>query len=306
MTKVAIFSDLHTEHSNMRLDTKGADICAFIGDIHAGPHVEEAVQWILNKTDGKPSIFVAGNHEFEGVTVEDGIERMRRACEGTSLKFLYNDTYDFGDIRFIGSTLWTGFNLFNDPSRERKKWLYDELKFIDPDCDPESLRESIMKACQDLVSDFNHIWIDRQNKITPWDMSELFHEASRFIKDSLIQSRAEGKKSFVLTHFAPSQRSVSKNFENDPKSAYWASDCDHLVKMANVWAHGHTHTSFNYRIGDNKDFGNVVCNARGVSRFYDLADNPNFKNPLILNGEDYSPVSKHDEKILMKKISRGV
>lgn len=305
MTKVAIFSDLHTEHSNMHIHAGKADILAFIGDICAGPSPEHAVDWIISKSQGKPSLFIPGNHEFERMVVDNAIDDMRRACEGTNVHFLYNESYDFQDIRFIGSTLWSGFNLFNNSSRETKKWLFDELKHMDPNCDPEFLRESVMKACQDLVGDFQKIWTDKDNKITPWDMTEYYHEAVRYIMKELIQCREDGKKSFVLTHFAPSPRSIAKMFENDPKSAYWANDCDHLVKMANVWAHGHTHTSFKYRVGDNPNLGNVFCNARGVTRFYDLADNPHFKNPLIVDSKDYKAVAKDDDRILMKKVSSG-
>ena len=301
MTKVAILSDLHTEHSNIHLKTGNADIIAFIGDICAGPDPQQAIYWAIERSQGKPSVFIPGNHEFEGMVIDEAIDMMREACEGTNIKFLYNETYDFQDIRFIGSTLWTGFNLFDKQTVGDKRSLYDELSGTDPYCDPEELRQSVMRKCQTLVGDFRKIRKSKEKYITPSDVVAMYDVSVDFIKKELIQCRTDKVKSFVLTHFAPSKESVVKASRGDPKSAYWASDCDNLVRMANVWAHGHTHTSFDYRIGDNPNFGNVYCNARGVSFLMDLADNPDFKNPLILNSHNYKIVLDRDLRVRMKK-----
>jgi Icc-related predicted phosphoesterase len=305
MAKVAVFSDLHTEHSNIKIDAKDADILVFDGDILAGPQTEaeNAIEWIYSQVrDSRPCIFVAGNHEFEKMVIDDAISIMRKATEGTQIHLLHNETFDFEDIRFIGTPLFSGFNLFNNIDKEKKKWLFDELKVMDPLCEMEYLRESVMRVLEGLIQDFQRIRIEKDSKMTPWDMSELYFEATRFIKDALIQSREDEKKSFVITHYAPSPKSLKSSFQDDFKAPYWVNDCEHLVKMANIWVHGHTHRSFNYRVGDNKNLGNVFCNPRGVTKFIGLADNQDFQNPLIIDTKKYKCQKVNDVKIPMKKV----
>jgi Icc-related predicted phosphoesterase len=65
----------------------------------------------------------------------------------------------------------------------------------------------------------------------------------------------------VMTHHAPSFRSVAPQFRDDLLTAAYASARDDLIERFQpaLWAHGHTHVSFDYRIGRTR----VVCNPRG-------------------------------------------
>lgn len=65
----------------------------------------------------------------------------------------------------------------------------------------------------------------------------------------------------ILTHHAPSWRSVHEIYQNDPTSWGFVSDMDHVVEAsgAKLWVHGHVHTPFDYMIGDTR----VVCNPMG-------------------------------------------
>ena len=67
-----------------------------------------------------------------------------------------------------------------------------------------------------------------------------------------------------ITHFAPSLRSVAPQFAGSPVNACFVSDLDaHILRwQPALWLHGHTHDSFDYRIGSTR----IVCNPRGYAR----------------------------------------
>lgn len=74
---------------------------------------------------------------------------------------------------------------------------------------------------------------------------------------------AEGgpERSVVVTHHAPSIHSIVDRYKSNPVSAAFASNLDELILeyQPRIWIHGHTHESFDYRIGKAR----VVCNPRG-------------------------------------------
>jgi hypothetical protein len=65
----------------------------------------------------------------------------------------------------------------------------------------------------------------------------------------------------VMTHFAPSWRSIPEHFVNDPRNGYYASDMDLMVEdlAPAIWLHGHIHTACDYLIGSTR----VICNPAG-------------------------------------------
>ena len=68
----------------------------------------------------------------------------------------------------------------------------------------------------------------------------------------------------MITHHAPSRRSIHPRFADSPLNACFVSDAEHLMgaKRAQLWVHGHTHDSFDYRLNGTR----VVCNPRGYSK----------------------------------------
>lgn len=65
----------------------------------------------------------------------------------------------------------------------------------------------------------------------------------------------------VVTHHAPSLRSVAPEYRTDPVSSAFASDLEDLVTSsgASLWIHGHTHFVVDYRLGKTR----VISNPRG-------------------------------------------
>ena len=65
----------------------------------------------------------------------------------------------------------------------------------------------------------------------------------------------------MITHHAPSKRSIPLEFQTDILSAAYASSLDAFVESsgARLWIHGHLHQAQDYFIGNTR----VICNPRG-------------------------------------------
>ena len=68
----------------------------------------------------------------------------------------------------------------------------------------------------------------------------------------------------VITHHAPSARSIHPRFHGSMLNASFVSNADHLAggDRVQLWVHGHTHDSFDYHLNGTR----VVCNPRGYSK----------------------------------------
>lgn len=109
--RIQVASDLHLEllpedlGAGLLVDPHpDAELLILAGDIHNGV---EAIRYFRNWP--VPVLYVLGNHEFYGQLWEDVRERLREKASDTSIQILDNDTHVIGDVRFLGTTLWTDF-----------------------------------------------------------------------------------------------------------------------------------------------------------------------------------------------------
>jgi Icc-related predicted phosphoesterase len=77
----------------------------------------------------------------------------------------------------------------------------------------------------------------------------------------------------VITHHAPSPKSIHPRFEDSLLNACFVSDVERLIagSRARLWIHGHTHDSFDYVLNGTR----VVCNPRGYAKD-GISENPRF------------------------------
>ena len=217
-----------------------------------------------------PIIMVAGNHEHyrTGLSVADNIVWMRKDAEdeqaaGHPTYFLENDTLELKikgrTIRFIGATLWTDFALFGDPDLG-------------------------MQFAASQMADFRLIR-GSCGSLTPVETAEWHLESRNFIERQLGSSFAG--KTIVVTHHAPSSRSVPRRYASNPITPAFASRCDDLLDLgADLWVHGHTHDSFDYKAGATR----VVCNPRGYEDGWTRRiENPRFNADFLI------PVGKRNQ-----------
>jgi predicted phosphodiesterase len=251
--KLNILSDLHLGVSGMERPCNDADVVVLAGDI-ARPR--EAASWALGFD--KPVLYVLGNHEFYGGSIDGAAAELKRLCQRTHVHVLDDDEMVIDGVRFLGSTLWTDFMLFGSGD----------------------IRAAAMEEAQRLMRDFSRIRIhdDASELFTPADSAALFERHAEWLDRRLDAPHAG--PTVVITHHAPSRRSIHPRFAGSLLNACFVSDAKRLVgaDRAQLWIHGHTHDSFDYLLRGTR----VVCNPRGYAKA-GVNENPRFDADLTID-----------------------
>jgi Icc-related predicted phosphoesterase len=81
----------------------------------------------------------------------------------------------------------------------------------------------------------------------------------------------------VITHHSPSMKSSHPRYARDPLNNFYVCDMENFMceKKPSVWAHGHTHDSYSYKVCDT----HVVCNPFG---YWNYEENYKFNPELIV------------------------
>lgn len=257
--KIAVMSDLHLEYDARLADAPAlgaqgtdaldfytkppqpeADLLVLAGDVHSGAL---AVDWAVRHFS-IPTLLIAGNHEPFGHELFRTIafSRQRASTTNGRVNFLERATWEVerhnGErTRFIGATLWTDFRLYGTP-------------------------ESSMAIAQERLDDFRVISVERGYKmraLRPADTVRLHNASVAFLRKELSQP-FDGV-TVVVTHHAPSPRSIAPKFQGNPLNPAFASDLEGMIRAykPSLWIHGHMHDSFDYTIGRTR----MICNPRG-------------------------------------------
>lgn len=265
--KLGVLSDLHLEGSNMDLDNPDWDCLIIPGDLSAD--LDLVSYFFAYKAPQIPIIYVMGNHEYEGRSLNGTKKLMKEiVSEFPHIHLLDNESVVIDGVKFIGSTLWSNFEL-------------------------DGMEQKIqhMNWARTNVVDFSAITYEREGlrtKLTPEHMVKLNEEAVKFLEFELKNNPFDGEK-VVVTHFAPHPNSLAQEYRHK-MSAYWVNNLEHLMGFSRYWFHGHTHNSFNYDVEGTQ----VVCNARGFSRLFNINANTSFDKQLSLqiNEQVYDEVLK--------------
>lgn len=237
--KLWIISDLHLEFGQPFVQPPpDADVLVCAGDLLTRGIVP-SIEWLAAKVPSSmPVVFTAGNHEYYGASVQESLREARLLRDRhPRIHFLENEAVDIGDVRFVGATLWTDFR----------------LNGADP--------ELAMAAAQSGMNDYRKIKFSKlpYRKFKPIHAYRKHHESRVFLKSALKEP--SNGKTVVLSHHAPSPRSIPPEFQGDPLSACYASDLGDLIveRQPALWVHGHVHQKVDYRVGKTK----VIANPRG-------------------------------------------
>ena len=253
--KIRILSDLHLDINGYPPPLSDKDSFTIIcGDI-AGS-VQTACQWLDENIHN--GLFVAGNHMFYSepkLTVEDIVEKYQAKYPlDKPVSFLNNSYKIIDDTVFVGATLWTDYRLFGAGAAPLYKY-----------------------AATMGMNDFRlgHI---RQNgriaRLTPEYCEAQFEQSLAYIK-KVVEAYPD-KNIVVITHHAPSVKSVDKEYLNSGLSPSFANNLDQFIldhPNIKLWCHGHIHSFKNYQIGKCR----VVCNPKGYARLNEKTRfQPNF------------------------------
>jgi Icc-related predicted phosphoesterase len=114
-----------------------------------------------------------------------------------------------------------------------------------------------MSFAEQEMSDFSLIQKKAGNGLFNARDSVKIHAASvRWLGRQM--SRHDPARTIIVTHHAPSSRSIPPYHSGDKLTAAFASDLDSLIRASRVplWIHGHTHYSVDYKIGATRIFSN--------------------------------------------------
>lgn len=258
MPKFLVFSDLHLGYNRAApVVTVPDDVDAVIvaGDIKAP--VQRSMAWLDAEvaSQGRPVIFVAGNHEHYSQSYEASTASGRVAqASHRGVHWLENEAVVFGDVRILGCTLWTDYDLHHSVAIS----MVAAMRGLN---DHGEIRSS-------GVGSLRGLW-------TPEQALALHRESRAWLEDEL--AKPFDGKTVVVTHHAPHQLSVARQYRGDPITPAFVSDLSALIAryQPDIWVHGHTHASFDYVVPGTST--RIVCNPMG----YD-DENPGFDIGLVV------------------------
>lgn len=279
---IHVLSDVHLETGpyEIPVDLK-CDIVVAAGDI--GP-VELAVPWLAAL--GKPVVYVLGNHERYGATVEGAVLQAKELAKGTQVTVLENQAAVVGGVRFLGATLWTSYGGWSRPlvhEALRRMNDFHDIALGDWLSAHPARQKEFWALCQraDLVG---RGFIRAQpNQPLP----EKFHPAVAYMlhqRSVRWLSRELAKHcelpTVVVSHHAPSFAALAgkqvgpellvpaewDRYRRHDKLVYvaaYASDLNELLRQRrdalDLWVHGHVHAGQDLLVEGVR----LLCNPRG-------------------------------------------
>ena len=265
MLTLQLLSDLHLETHPQFVPRAAAlaDVLVLAGDIGSYQPgsmlaAQGALDFGLSRFSPRqdlagwpvPVLFVPGNHEYDGMAFEEADARLRQTCEDLEIIYLHQRVEVLQGVRFLGCTLWSDFEALVPLQGP----LSVQLK----------AREKAHRA-----ADFYLRKTGTTFNGEPF-LSAAVKEKSLADQAWLAQALAEpfDGPSVVVTHFAPSLRSVDPRYGLTPGSAGFCNALDHLLPNATLWLHGHLHCAHDYVHHGCR----VVANPLGYARKNEQAD----------------------------------
>lgn len=242
--KLQILSDLHIDSYARQTQPIGtipktdADIILVAGDT---ANSDKGMPWLQQQaTDLQvPLITIAGNHEYFDENVLDFDHKLAQwdnydAITGQGVRVLQCQHVDIGDVRILGCTLWTDYQY--------------------------QANDDTMTIAKRFMRDYQQIYAADQ-LFSPEQSVQLHRQQRQWLKQALIDAKALGKKTVVMSHHSISPLSVSEKYATLPSNAAFVSDLSAWMYESwapVLWVHGHTHEAFDYHINDTR----VVVNPR--------------------------------------------
>lgn len=260
MMRVRILSDLHLDVNrgaapDAIFADRNFDVLAVAGDVRQDP--VEAIRWLESQKAwaDKSIVYVLGNHEFYDEDFDAARKAAARAARMTCgrIHCLDPGVAIIDGVRFIGATLWS------------------DLKAI-------VTAQPFMVAEQGL-NDYRVIRRDG-GRLRAIETAQEHDRQLAFIVEA-TKTPFDGA-TVVVTHHAPSMRSVTPIYKDDPVTICFASVLDDQMQRmvergVKLWIHGHVHNNARYRCGVE-----VVCNPVGYGVFSGKRENSGFDPKLTI------------------------
>lgn len=233
MPRLLIHSDVHTEFHRDKGASffsslpDDADILVLAGDICVERDMLDVYRRAADRFEDV--VFVLGNHEAYRSSIHKALDTARNcAASIANLHLLEASETIVQGVRFMGGTMWFR----------------------------EKLPETLVNAR--YMNDFHLI---REMLGSADGTRPSVYDYNRACTDFLSERMA--KQAVVVTHHLPCARSTPDQFVGSPLNVFFQCDMVDpiLEKQPQLWIHGHTHTSCDYRLGQTR----VVCNPFGYA-----------------------------------------
>jgi len=247
-TIIQYASDLHLEHELYKSDFKDiitpkerAEILILAGDI-CNPTLPIFIKFMRYCcTNWKYVIMIPGNHEYYKSSINSTNIYIQDLSKKIKFYFLNNSNFIIRrksgkHIVIIGTPLWS---------------------FIPDNCFIETVT---------YLNDFKYI---KELKCDHYTYNILHKYCKSYINTQLNDIRFENYIKVVVSHHAPIEEITSSPiYRGKSTNKAFASDCNNLVKMADVWIFGHTHYNPKLIVQDNCRVLSNQRGYRGNCRYY--------------------------------------
>lgn len=250
--KIGLMSDVHLEFGPLDVENnEGVDVLILAGDIAVAgyygrpnsAHHDKAEEFFRQCSEKFPNVlYVMGNHEHYNGEFGKTIDHMKtELAKYPNIHVLENESWTFEDgTMFFGATFWTNMNNGNP---------------------------NTIYTCGQYMNDYYKVKIhdkahDVYRRLKPEDTVDAHHKSVTKLREFLHECDYEDRV-VVISHHAPSKISTKPGYEDQHEiNGAYSSDLSELIldnPNIKLWVHGHTHTEFDYTVGNTR----IVTNPRG-------------------------------------------
>jgi len=249
--EILLASDIHINHNrhDVRsiLSEVSRDLTIILGDVSDTLDTRYLERFIIHLLQFSDVIFILGNHEHHSADFYQVPELISSLFDRINLKtpynviLLHNSQLIYNSVRFIGTTLWSGVELYND---HVLNYLAKRKRF----------------------------YISNGVSLTAQDLHAEYCICIKYLLKSLQDDHAGN--TVVLTHHAPSLQSIAPDFKKRSHvNSVYAADLDNIMYSEiapDYWFHGHVHNATDYMINNTR----IICNPYGYTKTEDTGFDP--------------------------------
>lgn len=274
--RIQLFSDLHLERypdfqPRFAADVDVIVLAGDIGSYQPGSRLAGDDFGLGRFSPLRPGaacstvLYVPGNHEFDALDFDDTVLRLRATCERLGIIWLDREVVLLGQVRFVGTTLWTDFEALVGNEGNLTKQMQARTKAYRA-ANYYLSKNTTLKAGEPVLAE---------------GIREMALDCQAWLREALSVPFAGA--TVVVTHFAPSLLSADPRYGLTPGTAGFCNALDALFPLADVWMHGHLHCWNDYVVKGDREGQpwacRVVANPLG---YFSKGEQAAFREHLVI------------------------
>jgi predicted phosphodiesterase len=262
--RIQLFSDLHLERDphfrpHIAADTDVVVLAGDIGSYQPGSRLDsddfglERFSPLRGGSSCANVLYVPGNHEFDALEFDEAYKRLRASCDRLGITWLDREVVTIGNVRFVGTTLWSDFDALASKEAGSEQNLTKQMQ----------LRAKAFRAANYYLK--KNTTLKSGEPVLAEGIRAMSLECQAWLRAALALP-FDGA-TVVVTHFAPSLLSADPRYGLTSSTAGFCNCLDALFALVDVWMHGHLHCANDYlvegRENDRSWSCRVVANPLG-------------------------------------------